>query len=67
MKAKFVCNGKETYGEVVRSNFKTVWVRAEFKKSITQTIEEKIKEIFVPYYRVIKRHIKKHSVVFVGE
>lgn len=67
MKAKFMCNGKQMMGEVVKSNFHTIWVKVRFTKKITETIEEKIKEILKPYDRIIKRHKEKHAVVMIGE
>jgi hypothetical protein len=67
MKAKFLCNGKQMTGEVMKSNYLTVWVKVQFKKKITETIEEKIKEILKPYNKIIKRHKEKHAVVFIGE
>jgi len=54
-------------GDVVKANRKTVWVKVQFKKKVMETIEEKIKEILKPYDRIIKRHMKKHTVEFMGE
>jgi hypothetical protein len=51
----------------MKSNYLTVWVKVQFKKKITETIEEKIKEILKPYNKIIKRHKEKHAVVFIGE
>ncbi len=65
--AKFECNGKQMTGEVVKTNFYTVWVRVEFKKKVMETIEDRIKEILKPYVRIIKRHKEKHAVVFIGD
>lgn len=67
MKAKFECNGTQMTGEVVKSNFLTIWVKVKFKKKIEETIEGKIKEILKPYDRIIKRHKEKHAVVMIGE
>lgn len=53
-------------GEVVKSNFYTIWVRVKFEKKIMETIEKKLKEIIKPYDRVIKRHKEKHAVVLIG-
>lgn len=66
-KAKFRCNGKQMIGEVVKTNFHTVWVKVKFTKKVFETIEEKIKEILKPYDNIIKRHKEKHAVVFIGE
>jgi hypothetical protein len=67
MKAKFRCNGKMMTGEVKTMNTLTCWIKVQFKKKITETIEEKIQEIIKPYDRIIKRHKVKHAVVFMGE
>ena len=66
MKAKFRCNGKQMMGEVVRSNFLTVWVKVKFKKKVMETLEGKLKEALKPYDRIIKRHKEKHAVVLIG-
>lgn len=67
MKAKFMCNGKQMLGEVVKSNFYTVLVKVGFKKKVSETIEGKIKDILKPYDKIIKRHKEKHAVVMIGE
>jgi hypothetical protein len=72
MKAKFLCNGKQMMGEVVKSNFHTIWVKVGFKKKVAreskeETFKEKIEYILKPYDRIIKRHKEKHAVVFIGE
>jgi formylmethanofuran dehydrogenase subunit A len=63
MKAKFRCNGKQMTGEVVKANFYTIWVNVEFKKKVVEKIDKKLKEVFKPYYKIIKRHKVKHAVV----
>jgi hypothetical protein len=63
MKAKFRCNGKQMTGEVVKANFYTIWVNVEFKKKVVEKIDKKLKEVFKPYYKTIKRHKVKHAVV----
>ena len=67
MKAKFMCNGKQMMGEVVKSNFHTILVKVGFKKKVAETFEGKLKEILKPYTKIIKRHKEKHSVVLIGE
>jgi len=67
MKAKFRCNGKQMTGEVVKSNFHTIWVKVGFKKKVAKTIKEKIEYMLKPYDKIIKRHKEKHAVVLIGE
>jgi hypothetical protein len=72
MKAKFLCNGKQMTGEVVKPNYYTVWVKATFKKKVAkeskeETLKEKIEYILKPYDKIIKRHKEKHAVVLIGE
>lgn len=67
MKAKFMCAGKQMTGEVVKSNYYTIWVKVKFKKKVMETIEAKLKEILKPYDKIIKRHKEKHAVVMIGE
>ncbi len=52
-------------GEVVKANFYTILVNVKFKKKVLETVDKKIKEVFKPYYKVIKRHKEKHAVVMV--
>ena len=66
MQAKFMCSGKQMMGEVVKSNFHTIWVKVKFEKKIMETIKDKIEEIIKPYDRIIKRHKEKHAVVLIG-
>lgn len=66
MKAKFRCNGKQMTGEVIKANFYTIWVKVKFKKKVLEKVDKKIKEVFQPYYKTIKRHKEKHAVVIVG-
>ena len=66
MKAKFMCNGKQMIGEVVKSNFYTIWVKVKFKKKVMESFEGKLKEALKPYDRIIKRHKEKHAVVMIG-
>ena len=72
MKAKFMCNGKQMMGEVVKPNYLTVWVKVQFKKKVAkepekETLKEKIEYMLKPYDKIIKRHKEKHAVVFIGE
>ena len=67
MKAKFRCNGKQMTGEVKTMNTLTCWVKVQFKKKISETIEGKIQNIIKPYDKIIKRHKVKHAMVFMGE
>jgi hypothetical protein len=72
MKAKFLCDGKQMTGEVVKPNYYTVWVKATFKKKVAkeskeETLEEKIEYILKSYDKTIKRHKEKHAVVLIGE
>lgn len=66
MKAKFICNGKQMTGEVVKANFHTIWVNVQFKKKVMEKVDKKPKEVFKPYYKTIKRHKEKHAVVIIG-
>jgi hypothetical protein len=66
MEAKFRCSGKQMTGEVIKSNFHTIWVKVKFKKLIKETIDKELKEIMKPYYKIIKRHKEKHAVVMTG-
>jgi hypothetical protein len=66
MKAKFMCDKKQMTGEVVKSNFYTIWVKIQFKKKVRESIEGKIKDILKPYDAIIKRHKEKHAVVLIG-
>jgi formylmethanofuran dehydrogenase subunit A len=50
-------------GEVVKANFYTIWVNVEFKKKVMEKVDKKLKEVFKPYYKTIKRHKVKHAVV----
>jgi len=67
MKAKFRCNGKMMTGEVSKMNKLTCWVKVQFKKKISETIEDKIQEILKPYDKIIKRHKVKHKVILTGD
>ena len=59
--AKFDTNYGRTSGTVVKMNTKTVLVYfKEFDK-------EKLKDLVVPKYTTIKRHLFKHNVKMRGE
>ncbi len=66
MKAKFMCNGKQMTGEVVKANYYTIWVNVKFKKKTLEKVGKKLTEVFKPYFKTIKRHKEKHAVVMIG-
>jgi len=59
--AEFNTNHGRTSGTVTKLNSKTVWI---YFKEIDK---EKIKDLIIPRYTTIKRHLFKHNVVMRGE
>jgi len=59
--AEFNTNHGKTSGEVIKMNTKTLWV---YFKEIDK---EKIKDLIIPKYTTIKRHMVKHNVKLKGE
>lgn len=64
MKATFKTNQGTKVGELIKANKKTVWVKFDYKKKIS---EEGAKAVFKVFTAIIKRHKLKHHVVIEGE
>ena len=64
--AEFDTNYGRTSGTVVKMNTKTMLVYFQNFKEFEKK-KKKVKEIIIPKYSTIKRHLFKHNVKMKGE